>query len=90
MSLSQLLSGIIALIGLIEAFIHFHSHILLNYCLFTVIVLVLIWFPDEVNDYTVGLWIDSYKIENPTPPFMIAGFGWILLLLINGSLFGIF
>jgi len=90
MTLSRLLSGIIALIGLVVAFIHFHSHILLNYCLFTLIELVLIWFPDEVNEYTLGLWIDGYKIQNQTPTAMIAGIGWILLLLVNGKLFGLF
>jgi hypothetical protein len=89
MTLSQLLSGIIALLGLVVAFMRFDSQMLLKFCLFTVIELVLIWFPEEVNDYTIGLWIDGYKIENPTPPVMIAGFGWILLLLLNGALFGI-
>jgi hypothetical protein len=89
MTLSQLLSGIIALLGLVVAFMRFDSQMLLKYCVFTVIELVLIWFPEEVNDYTLGIWSNGYKIENPTPPVMIAGVGWILLLLLNGALFGV-
>jgi hypothetical protein len=90
MTLSQLLSGSIALIGLLVAFFHLHTHTLLNYCLFTVIELVLIWFPEVVNDYTLGLWNNGYKIQNQTPTTMIAGFGWILLVLVNAALFGLF
>ena len=53
-------------------------------------MLLLIWFPDEVNEYTLGLWIDGYRIQNPTPNFMITAFGWILLVLVNAHLVGLF
>ncbi len=89
MSVSRLLSGIVAVTGMVFAIADFRARLLFDYCLFTAIVLVLIWFPDAVNTYTVGMWIDGYKIENPTPPIMIAGFGWIALLVVNGALFGL-
>jgi hypothetical protein len=89
MTFSQLLSGIIASICLVIAIMKFHSEVLFHYCIFTAVVLVLIWFPDAVNTYTLGLWIDGYKIENPTPPIMIAVFGWLVLLLVNSYLFGL-
>jgi hypothetical protein len=90
MNLSRLLSAFLALSGLIIAAMQFKSEVFLQYLLINLIMLVLIWFPDEVNDYTLGLWIDGYRIENRTPNFMIAGFGWIILLLVDGSLFGVF
>jgi hypothetical protein len=41
--------------------------------------LLLIWFPAEVNEYTLGLWYAGYKIESPTPAWLIATAGWLLL-----------
>lgn len=90
MTLSRFLSALLALSGLIIAAMQFKSEIVLQYLLINLIMLVLIWFPDEVNEYTLGLWIDGYRIQNPTPNFMITAFGWILLVLVNGHLVGLF
>lgn len=89
MSVSRVLSAIMGATGLGFAVADFQGRLLFDYFLFTAIVLVLIWFPDSVNDYTIGMWIDGYKIENPTPPIMIAGFGWLALLAFNALLFGL-
>ena len=40
----------------------------------------LIWFPEEINDWSLGTWTRGAQIDVPTPPWMIAGFGWIALL----------
>ena len=45
--------------------------------------LSLIWFPDDVNDLTMGSWTKGAQIDVPTPPLMIAGFGWLVLLAIS-------
>ena len=47
--------------------------------LYAAIALVLIWFPDDVDEYTLGLWYAGYKIETRTPTWLIAGVGWLLL-----------
>jgi hypothetical protein len=43
--------------------------------------IVLIWFPEQVDDYTFGMWDKGNRIDVHTPPLMIAIFGWALLLL---------
>jgi hypothetical protein len=45
-------------------------------------LLVLIWFPAEVDDYTYGLWDRGNRIDTHTPKFLISGFGWMVLLLL--------
>ena len=47
-----------------------------------IVAILSIWFPDSVNDYTIGLWVDGYRIENATPRWMIAFFGWVILFLL--------
>ena len=44
-------------------------------------MLVFIWFPEKVDDYTFGTWRDGYRIDSHTPAVMIAIAGWFLLLL---------
>jgi hypothetical protein len=43
--------------------------------------IVLIWFPEQVDEYTFETWYKGNRIDSHTPPLMIALFGWILLLL---------
>jgi hypothetical protein len=43
--------------------------------------LVLIWFPDLIDEYTFGTWDKGNRIDAHTPPVMIAMFGWVILLL---------
>lgn len=50
-------------------------------------LLLLIWFPSEVDEFTFGAWYQGYRIDSHTPPVLIAWFGWILLLLFTGLLF---
>jgi hypothetical protein len=45
------------------------------------VALILIWFPKDVNEMTLGLWHAGYKIDAPTPPLMIAAFGWAILIV---------
>jgi hypothetical protein len=45
------------------------------------VALILIWFPQDVNEMTLGLWHAGYKIDAPTPPLMIAAFGWVILVV---------
>lgn len=86
-TISKTISGIIALAGMVYVCIKFNMEFDFYYFIFVGVVLVLIWFPDAVNTYTVGMWVDGYKIESPTPPIMISAFGWILLLSFNVYLF---
>ena len=43
--------------------------------------LVLIWFPDEIDELTFGVWTRGYQIDTHTPGPMIAAVGWILLIV---------
>lgn len=43
--------------------------------------IILIWFPEQVDEYTFGLWDQGNRIDSHTPPLMIAIFGWFILLL---------
>ena len=45
------------------------------------IPLLLIWFPEQVDDYTFGTWDKGNRINVHTPSVMIAMFGWVILLL---------
>ncbi len=42
--------------------------------------LMMIWYPEEINDFTLGSAVEGRTIDKPTPGFLISGFGWILLL----------
>jgi hypothetical protein len=50
-------------------------------------VLVLIWFPNDVDELTFGIWYQGYRIDSHTPAVLIAAFGWIFLVLITLILF---
>ena len=43
--------------------------------------MILIWFPDEIDDMTFGTWSRGNQIDTHTPSFLIVGFGWTILLL---------
>jgi hypothetical protein len=49
--------------------------------------LVLIYFPDTIDDLTFGTFTRGGQIDAHTPPWMISGVGWILILLMAGVLF---
>ena len=46
----------------------------------TLIPVLMIWFPEEINDYTLGLTGEGSTIDKPTPAIFISGFGWLILL----------
>jgi hypothetical protein len=51
----------------------------------------LIFFARQIDDITFGTTQRGYQIDSHTPPLLIAGFGWLLLLsfsalLISGRL----
>lgn len=41
---------------------------------------LLVWFPDEINNLALGEWTRGAQINVPSPPFLIAGFGWVVLI----------
>jgi hypothetical protein len=43
--------------------------------------LILIWFPEEIDDLSFGTWDRGNQINVHTPAFLIAAFGWAILLL---------
>jgi hypothetical protein len=49
--------------------------------------LVLIWLPANVNELTLGLWTRGVQIDTPTPAFLIAMFGWAVLLAMAIAIF---
>lgn len=46
------------------------------------IALVLIWVPEKIDAWTYGTYMKGGEVSSHTPGWMIAGFGWGLLLLI--------
>jgi hypothetical protein len=46
-----------------------------------VVPMILIWFPDQIDDMTFGTWDRGNQINVHTPAFLIVGFGWVILLL---------
>jgi hypothetical protein len=47
----------------------------------------LIFFAKQIDEITFGTWQRGYQIDRHTPPFLIAGFGWVLLLSFSALLF---
>jgi hypothetical protein len=79
--------------ALLLAFAHvwrvsFFDHGVWYILLFDGLALVFIHFARAIDDLTFGQWtLDSGKITARTPPFMIAGFGWLMLLAMTVVLF---
>ena len=49
--------------------------------------LLFIFFPDTIDDLTYGTYSRGGPIDSHTPPWMISGVGWVLMLLMAGLLF---
>lgn len=49
--------------------------------------LVLIYFPDTIDDLTYGSFTRGGQIDSHTPPWMIAGVGWMIIMLMAIVLF---
>ena len=50
-------------------------------------LLALIWFPEQIDDLTYGVWYRGYQIDSHTPGAAIAAVGWVFLLLLLLALF---
>ena len=50
-------------------------------------ILALIWFPEQIDDFTFGAWSGGYQIDSHTPGVAVAALGWIFLLLFALALF---
>ena len=86
---SMTLSRGLSLLVLATAYLRaWHIHFSAWYVtLFAAPLLLLIWFPAQIDDYTFGAWYHGYRIDSHTPGVIIASFGWISLLLIVLLLF---
>ena len=51
--------------------------------------LILIWFPQMIDDLSIGQWTRGGRIDAPTPPFLIAAVGWVLLGVVTWFLFSV-
>jgi hypothetical protein len=49
--------------------------------------LILIWFPEQIDELTFGAWYRGYRIDSHTPAVLIAAMGWILLVVFGSILF---
>ena len=50
-------------------------------------LLLLIWFPRQVDELSFGTWYRGYQIDSHTPGVLIAFMGWTALLLFAAALF---
>jgi uncharacterized membrane protein YoaT (DUF817 family) len=50
-------------------------------------ILLLIWFPEEIDDFTYGAWVKGAQIDSHTPGVLIAAVGWIVLVLFASAVF---
>lgn len=49
-------------------------------------LLLLIWFPQEIDDFTFGSWSRGSQINTHTPGVLVAAMGWIFLVLVAAML----
>ena len=80
MKISRIVSGSIYLGGQAWAIVHFESKEIFISVVGLAVPVCMIWYPNEINDYTIGLFGEGGQIDSPTPPVMISGFGWVCLL----------
>ena len=80
MEIQKLTSGIIYSGIILLAVISLDSKEIFAIIIGALIPVLMIWFPKEINDYTLGLTGEGGTIDKPTPAFIISGFGWLVLL----------
>ena len=76
---SRLLSTIVAVAALYHVWPN--AAALLRVVLIMALPIILIWFPEQIDEHTFGSWDRGNRIDTHTPPAMIAMFGWVILLL---------
>jgi hypothetical protein len=81
MTLSRWVSLMISIFVAAAAVLRLPGKECFSMSLLLLLALIFIWFPKDVNEMTLGLWHAGYKIDSPTPPLMIAAFGWALLFV---------
>ena len=87
MQMSRIISGAIYVGGIVLAIVRFESKEIFLVLVCLAVPVAMIWYPNEINDYTIGTFGVGGEINKPTPPAMISGFGWICLIgfvLFNG------
>ena len=78
----RILSSTLCAATLVNCLVHhLPGSALFGLCLGFAGCLALIWFPEEVNELTLGSWTKGAQIDVPTPAFLIGGFGWVVLLV---------
>lgn len=80
MNVTKLGSGLLYLYCIAHAALHDGALHALAVAIGLILAVIAVWMPDMVNFYTVGLWINGYRIDNPTPTFLIALGGWGVLV----------
>lgn len=80
--MKKYISGTIYLIAVLLAVFNLESKEVFAITIGTIAPVLMIWFPEEVNNFTLGTGgIDGPVINKPTPAFLISVFGWLALLL---------
>ena len=85
----KLISGIISIIIIAWAIYSFEydgKEIVFHLILPVLFPVALIWYPKEINEFTLGLYGEGATINAPTPAFLISGFGWLILLGLSISI----
>ena len=80
MSIGRVLSAILYIYCVAWAAAHIESRYVFAISLSLIFPMLGIWIPGVVNDYTLGLWVDGYRIDTGTPEWMIRAGGWLGLL----------
>jgi hypothetical protein len=86
---SRIISGVIALIYLVVAYLGDGGEAAFKVGIFLVLPLACIWFGEEMGNYS-GMLMGGGPM-NPTPGWLVAAGGWLLLLLpvILAAIFGL-
>jgi len=79
MQLSKLISGAIYSGSLVMLGAGADSEQMFGAAILFAIPVAMVWHPEEINDFTLGLFGEGGHIDKPTPGWMISGFGWIIL-----------
>ena len=87
MELKRIISGIIYIGIVLWAVLTLESNDLFIATFGSLIPMLMIWYPEQVNDYTLGLSGEGRTIDKPTPAFMISAIGWLILFTIPLAIF---
>ena len=50
-------------------------------------VFALIWFPEQIDDFTYAAWYRGYQVDSRTPSLAIALMDWFFLILFSALFF---